>query len=113
LCASSQSLNAGDTVNKGAESSYKVLKDKNLVFKIDYKNELSEAFQVVIKNDHNDVIYLKQFDAKPLNATLLFTEVPENCTLSFFIRTGKKEVAQAFKIDTEIKTGQEYIVKGL
>jgi hypothetical protein len=113
LCASSQSLYANDTANKGAEISYKGLQDKNLVFNINYKNELAEAFELVIKNDHNEVIYLKQFDAKPLNTTLLFTEVPEQCTLSFIIRTGKKEVAQLFEIDTQVKTVQEYVVKGL
>ena len=103
------------TVNsaKGAEISYEGLRGKQLVFNVAYKNGLSESFQLIIKNDFEEVIYFKAFDAQPLNTKLFFSEIPENCKLTFLIKTGKKEISQAFKISSEVKTVEEYVVKGL
>ena len=115
-CTMSQSVYAlPDTlaISKGAEITYKGLSDKNLVFSVNYKNELAEPFELLIKNDQNEIIYVKQFDAKPLNRTLLFSEVPENCKLTFVITSGKKAISQSFEINAHIRTVEEFIVKGI
>lgn len=99
--------------SKSAEISYKGFKDNKLVFNVNYKNEFAQPFQLVIKNEQNEVIYSQPFAAQPLNTTLLFSEVPEKTRLTFLIKTGKKEVSQSFEINTQVKTVEEYIVKGL
>lgn len=98
---------------KSAEISYKGLQDKSLVFKVDFKNESAQLFELVIKNDFNDIIYSRKFSAKPLNTDVYLSDVPESCKLSFIIRTGKKDYTQSFEIDTKTKTLQEYLVKGI
>ena len=47
-------------VTKAADISYKGLKDKMLVFKVDYKNEVAEPFQLMIRNDQNEVLYFNK-----------------------------------------------------
>jgi hypothetical protein len=99
---------------KAAYVTYKGLKDDNhLVFRIDYKNESEQPFQLVIKNDHGDVLYSKAFDAKPLNSNILLTELPDNSKLTFSIVSKTGNYSQSFKIDSKVRTTQEYIVKGL
>ena len=92
---------------------YKGLKDKSLVFKVKYDNELAKSFELIIKNEYNDILYSKNYGAKPINTDVLLSEFPENCKLTFLIRTGKKDLTKSFVINTEVKTSQEYIVKGL
>lgn len=115
LFSGSQSVFAADdsTKNKGAEITYQGLRDKKLVFNVNYKNEISQPFQLTIKNDQHQIIYVKHFDAKPLNTTMLFSEFPENGKLTFSIISGKKEISQAFEINSEVRTVEELIVKGL
>ncbi|MCW3114068.1 MAG: hypothetical protein JWR18_2464 [Segetibacter sp.] len=115
LCSGSQSVFAADesTKSKGVEVTYQGLRDKKLVFNVNYKNELSQPFQLTIKNDQDQIIYIKQFDAKPLNTTMLFSEFPENGKLTFLILSGKKEISQAFEINSEVRTVEELIVKGI
>lgn len=97
--------------NKVVEITYQGAREKNLVFNVNYKNELAQPFQLTITNDHYQVIYSQQFDAKPLNRTILFSELPENCKLIFRIISGKKEISQAFEINSQVKTVEEYVVK--
>lgn len=98
---------------KAAEISYKGLQDKLLVFKVDFKNESAQPFELVIKNDFNEIIYSKRFGAKALNTDVYLSDVPETCKLSFIIKTGKKDYSQSFEIDTRTKTVEEYLVKGI
>ena len=92
---------------------YTGLKDNFLVFKVDYKNELVQPFKLVIKNEVNEVLYQKMFDAKPLSTNVLLTEVPDNSKLTFSIVTINNNFSKSFEIDTKVKTTEEYIVKGL
>ena len=92
---------------------YMGLKDNFLVFKVDYKNELVQPFKLVIKNEVNEVLYQKMFDAKPLSTNVLLTEVPDNSKLTFSIVTINNNFSKSFEIDTKVKTTEEYIVKGL
>lgn len=98
---------------KASYVTYNGLKDNFLVFKVDYKNESAQPFQLVIKNEQNEVLYTRLFEAKPLNSNILLTEVPDNSKLTFAIETGKNIYRQTFAIDSKVKTTQEYIVKGL
>jgi len=98
---------------KSSYISYTGLKDDYLVFKVDYKNETAEPFQLVIKNEQNEVLYNKLFEAKPLDTNVLLTEVPDNSKLTFSIQTRKNNFSQTFAVDAKVKTIQEYIVKGL
>src|SRR3954453_6587157 len=98
---------------KSSYISYTGLKDNFLVFKVDYQNDLAEPFQLVIKNEQNEVLYKKMFEAKPLNTNVLLTELPDNSKLTFTIETKKNSFNQTFTIDTNVKTIQEYVVKGL
>lgn len=98
---------------KSAYISYKGLKDNYLVFKVDYENQLAQPFELVIKNEHNEVLYSKAFDAKPLNTNVLLTEVPDDSKLTFSIVTKKSNYSQSFAIASRVKTTQEYVVKGL
>ncbi|MCW3106981.1 MAG: hypothetical protein JWQ09_1487 [Segetibacter sp.] len=115
LCATAQSSYAlpDSTPAKAAEITYKGLQDSRLVFLVNYKNEQSETFQLIVRNEQNDILYFKQYKAKPLNTKMLFSDVPENGKLTFLIKTGKKEISQAFQINTQVKTMEEFIVKGL
>lgn len=115
LCGGSQRSYAlpDSTPAKGAEIVYKGLQDRKLVFIINYRNEAAETFQLIVKNDQNEILYFKEYDGKPLNTKMLFSEVPENCKLIFSIKTGKNEVSQAFEINTQVKTVEEFIVKGI
>ena len=92
---------------------YAGLKDNFLVFKVDYKNELVQPFKLVIKNEVNEVLYQKMFDAKPLSTNVLLTEVPDNSKLTFSIVTINNNFSKSFEIETKVKTTEEYIVKGL
>lgn len=98
---------------KSSYISYKGLKDKFLVFTVDYKNEMEQPFQLVIKNEHNDVLYSKSYEAKPLNKDILLTDLPDDSKLTFSIESKKNNYNQTFAIDTNVKTIQEYIVKDL
>src|SRR3978361_1280284 len=77
-----QSLSAmpDSTLNavKGVEISYEGSKDKLLVFKVEYKNEISQDFQLIIRNDLNEIFYAKKFDASPLSSSIYLAELPEN-----------------------------------
>ena len=99
--------------DKAAEITYKGLQENKLAFNVSYQNELAQKFQLIVKNDQNEVIYLKDFEARPATVRILFSEVPQNCKLTFLIRTGKKEVSKAFEINSQIKTVEEYVVKGI
>jgi len=98
---------------KAAEITYTGLKDKGLVFKVDYKNESAESFQLLIKNDQNDIIFAKKYDAKPLFTNILLSDVPEDGKLTFIIRSAKGDFTQSFEINTKVKTVSEFEVKGL
>ena len=111
--AASGSADKDSNKNKGVEITYQGARDKNLVFNVNYKNELSQPFQLIITNDQYQVIYSQTFDTKPLNRTILFSELPENCKLTFSIVSGKKEISQAFEINSQVRTVEEYVVKGL
>jgi len=100
-------------VAKNAEISYKGLQDKSLVFKVDYKNESAQPFELVIKNEFNDIIFAKKFNASPLNTDVYLSDVPESCKLSFTIRSGKKDFTQTFEINTKTKIVEEFLVKGV
>jgi hypothetical protein len=105
-----------DSASKDAKASYvsyKGLKDDFLVFKVDYKNELGEPFQLVIRNGQNEVLYRKPFDARPLDTNILLTEIPDNSKLTFSIESRKKSFSQTFAIDAKVRTIEEYVVKGL
>lgn len=114
-CTMSTSLYAlpDTTENKGAEITYKGIVDKKLAFNVNYKNELSQNFQLTIKNDQDQIIYSNQFDAKPFNKTMLFSDFPDNSRLTFLITIGKREFSQAFEINSHVTTVEEYIVKGI
>ncbi len=115
IVGSRQSLYAlpSDPLAKGAQIVYQGLQDKKLVFNVNYENGFNEPFQLLVKNEENLVLYFKEYSAKPLNTRMLFTDIPENGKLTFIIRTGKKEVAQTFEINTQVKTVEEFTVKGV
>lgn len=100
-------------VNKEAEITYRGSTDNKLMFNINYKNELAEKFFLTIKNELGEIIYSKQYESKPLNKTMSFSEFPENGKLTFVIATGKKEFSQTFSINSQVKTVEEFIVKGI
>ena len=102
---------SGDT--KSSYVTYNGLKENNLVFKVDYKNELGQPFRLIIKNEHNDVLYRKMFDAKPLNTNVILTEVPDGSKLTFSIETRNNNFSKSFEVSSKIKTIEEYVVKGL
>lgn len=99
--------------NNSSYFTYAGLKNNFLVFKVDYKNELVQPFQLVIRNEVNEVLYQKKFDANPLSTSILLTEIPDDSKLTFSIVTVNNNFSKSFKIDTEVKTTEEYIVKGL
>jgi hypothetical protein len=101
------------TSGKGVEVTYQGLQDKKLVFHVNYKNELAQPFQLTIRNDQDQIIYATKFESTPLNKTLLFSEFPETSRLTFLITTGKEKIAQSFEINTQVKTVEEFIVKGI
>jgi hypothetical protein len=115
LLGSRQNIYAlpSDPSARSVQIVYQGLQDKKLVFNVNYENESSQPFQLLVKNEENLVLYFKEYEAKPLNTRMLFTDIPENGKLTFIIRTGKKEVAQAFEINTQVKTVEEFIVKGI
>ncbi|MDB5247721.1 MAG: hypothetical protein JWQ40_2115 [Segetibacter sp.] len=116
FCSTQQSFAFADRSGseiKTAEITYSGVKDKALIFKVDYKNESSENFQLIIRNEQNDIIYARKYDGKPLNTDIYLSDVPEDCKLTFVIRSGKKEFSQAFAINTSVKTVSELEVKGL
>ncbi len=98
---------------KSCDISYKGLRDSYLVFKVDYKNEVAQPFQLVIKNEQNDVLYIKTFEAKPLDTNVLLTDVPDDSKLTFSIVSKKNNYSQSFSIVSQVKTIEEYVVKGL
>ncbi len=99
---------------KGVEVTYTGTRGKSLVFNVNYKNELSQPFDLTIRNDQNEIIYIEHYDAKPLDRSFLFSDVPENCKLTFHLTAGKKEkLTQTFEIKSQVKTVEEYIVKGI
>lgn len=104
---------SNSTAAKLTAVSYQGLKDKLLVFKVDYKNDLSKPALLVIRGDANEILYRKLFEAKPSNTNILLSEVPENCKLTFEILTVEKSLSQSFQIDTNVKTIHEYVVKGV
>jgi len=99
--------------SKQMEVSYKGVKDKMLVFSVDYKNVPAEAFQLVIRNDQNEILYFKKFDAKAYSFDILLAEVPEACKLTFSIKSDAKEMKESFEINNTTKLVQEYVVKGI
>jgi hypothetical protein len=99
------------TSGKGVEVTFQGLRDKKLVFNVNYKNELAQPFQLTVRNDQDQVIYASKFETAPLNKTMLFSEFPELSKLTFLISTGKEKLAQSFEINTEVKTIEEFIVK--
>ncbi|MCW3079972.1 hypothetical protein [Segetibacter sp.] len=101
------------TTVKGVEVTYQGLRDKKLVFIVNYKNDLSQPFQLTVRNDQDQIIYASKFDAAPLNKTMLFSEFPENSKLTFLITAGKEKITQAFQINTQVRTVEEFIVKGI
>lgn len=105
----------GDPVSKDTPSyfTYTGLKDNFLVFNVDYKNELVQPFQLVIKNEVNEVLYQRMFDARPLNTNVLLTEIPDDSKLTFSIVTRNNNFSKSFEIDTKVKITEEFIVKGL
>ena len=107
------SPNAPFNSKESSYFTYTGLKDNFLVFKVDYKNELVQPFKLVIKNEVNEVLYQKMFDAIPLNTNVLLTEVPDDSKLTFSIVTIENNFSKSFEIDTKVKTTEEYIVKGL
>ena len=122
LCAVFMILNAGSTrvyasndrsVVSPVEISYKGPKDKLLNFKVDYKNELGKPFQLVIKNEQNEVLYSRRYEAKPLSTEIFLADVPAYCKLTFTIDTEKKQFSESFEITKEIKTVENVLVKGL
>lgn len=98
---------------KAAEVTYKGAKDKLLMFKVDFKNEAAQPFQLVIMNDQNEVIYAKRFDPKPLHTDVYLSDVPESCKLTFTIATSGKDYKQSFEINSKAKFVEEFLVKGI
>jgi hypothetical protein len=96
---------------QGVNISYSGLREKQLVFKVDYKNELAQPFQIIISNEFNDIIHNQKYDAAPLNTTLLLSEIPESGKITFTLRTADKEFKQTFEINREVKTVEEVVVK--
>lgn len=101
------------TTGKGVEVTYQGLRDKKLAFNVNYKNESGQPFQLTIRNDQDQIIYLSKFETTPLNKTMLFSEFPDNSKLTFLITSGKQKIKQTFQINTEVKTVEEFIVKGI
>ena len=113
--STSQSVYAlpDSSINKEPEVTYKGLSDKKLMFNVNYRNEAADPIQLTIKNETGEIVYSKQFESKPLNRTMLFSEFPETSKLTFVITAGKKEISQTFQINTEVKTVEEFIVKSI
>lgn len=103
----------GTSVNKEPEITYKGVSDKKLMFNINFKNEAAQPLHLTIKNEAGEVIYATQFESKPLNKTIVFPEFPESGKLTFVMSAGKKEVAQTFQINAQVKTVEEFTVKGI
>jgi hypothetical protein len=98
---------------KQAQVTYKGLQDKFLVFHVDYKNELAQDFILTIRDDHHQVLFSKKYEPTGLSTDILLSDLPEDCKLTFAIRTGKKEFSQAFEINNRVKVVSEYEVKGI
>src|SRR5438067_3378458 len=81
---------------KSSYIKYQGPKDNYLVFKVDYANELAQPFQLVIQNDHNEVLYTKAFDSRPLNTNVLLTEIPDDSKLTFSIVSKASNYRQSF-----------------
>ena len=115
-CSYSNSFASGGSIETAVKFNavtYEGSKDQSLVFKVDYKNELAQAFKLVIRGEANDVFYSKSFDSKPLTVNIVLKELPENCKLTFEFQSPEKNLSQSFQIDTNVKTVEEYVVKGL
>ena len=105
--------NPGSNANiNPAKVSFTGAKNEMLQFKVEYKNELAQPFVLIIKNEMNEVIYNRSFDAKPINFNIGFVEVPEDYNLTFSIKTANKEFNQTFTITKESSTVTDFIVKG-
>ena len=103
----------GFSLDRPFEISYKGAQDKLLCFKIDFKNEMNQPFQLLIINEQKEVLYKKDYDNKPLNTQLLLSEIPEDCRLTFVINTNDQKLTQSFQINKEVKTVEQFVVKGL
>ena len=102
------SAHPGKTLGKGVEITYAGTRDKGVIFNVNYKNELSQPFQLTVRNEQNDVLYIEQYGATVLHKSILFSEVPENCKLTFSIVVGRKEFSsQTFEIKSHVKTVEE------
>ncbi len=101
------------TKSVSANISYSGLKDQYTVFKVDYKNETLQPFELLIKNENQEIIFSKMYDGKPLNTDVYLSEVPDNCKLTFLIKTGKKNISQTFEISRTYKSVPEMEVTGL
>lgn len=112
----SKANNSVDSVgvsSKKANIQYLGTYDNSVWFNIQYANPNAEKFEIIIKNEDNDVLYQGKFSDKNFSKKIKLIKDQDELKPTFIIRSKENQTEQAFAINTSTRVVEEIVVTKL
>ncbi len=110
---SSISVKATNKNTVPAESTiqYVGTNEKGIVFNVKYDNPTETKFNLTIKNEVGDIVFMQQYTDKNFDKKIILAKEPGEAHVIFSIKSASTDYKQSFDISTTTKEVEEVVVK--
>jgi hypothetical protein len=108
--------NGVDSVNlveKQANVQYLGIYDNSVWFNVKYANPRAEKFELIIKNENNDILFQGKFSDKDFSKKIKILKEQDELKPTFVLRTQNGEVEQSFVVNTTSRVVEDVVVTKL
>ena len=92
---------------------YMGMKNNLLIFEIKFNNPEKQISTLELTDRDNQVLFRSDFAEKAFSKTIYIDKGPENCMVTFLVKTETGDFKQSFELNTTTKTVYELMVTKL
>ncbi|RFM29948.1 hypothetical protein [Deminuibacter soli] len=107
------SVDSVGTSVKKAEIQYLGTYDNSVWFNINFANPNANKFEIIIKNDENEVLYQGKFSDKNFSKKVKILKEQDEMKPTFILRSQDNETEQRFVINSATRLIEEVVVTKL
>ncbi len=107
------SVDSVSVAEKQANIQYLGTYDNSVWFDVKYANPRAEKFELIIKNEDNDILFQGKFSDKNFSKKIKIVKEQDELKPTFILRTQGKELEQSFVVNTTTRVVEDVVVTRL
>lgn len=106
-------IDSVNLVEKQANVQYLGMYDNSVWFNVKYANPRAEKFELIIKNENNEILFQGKFSDKDFSKKIKILKEQDELKPTFILRTQNGEVEQSFVVNTTSRVVEDVVVTKL